>query len=667
MFRAVFNTCIKLAISGCLLILFFDNLTCKLHADTAYDSLKISDIAAYSGASNDPFLSFVYLPCFNLPSLNRFPYIIRGATQSTNAVFIDSIQVDFNLGNSSGASPYFFDGYRSWFNGSQNASVSVSPSFTPVDQGGGTGANVFLTHNKFADALVLNAIGSYSDASISLESPLFSKNIHFGCDGRFGYNGRYIRNWIEPYTSSANVIYNFPRYGDFGAIVKIENILNSTITMNFKNAFEGLSLQAPSTYYSDKADSYYQLNFGSARITTGISESIANQFKFGCSNLISEDSSGYIHLKNDFTVFNLSDEITFKCNCFQSYIGIQVKTNSTYGEDLYLSANGSSVYTTFDNYSTMISPFSRIHLQFPSNLLFDIGFRIDKYKQLNSNSGLLLYLSPSVAAKDSAPFDLTYRLRFEYPVLKRLSLVLESGTYNQPPSAVELQSNKDLLSIKSSKHALSVISKVSNKLSIQGSLYYHYFWDTPMYADWYDVSNEPSRLQSKGESHSKGLECVVRYHPLTNISCLLGYSLSKSEEYYFLTGKMERQSFDRLNKITGHISYASPYGLKASAGAIFSTGVPVTKAEEVKYNESTRSYYIINGKYNSATGKNYFTLNCRIDYSRTIGKVDLGAFVEGRDLLKSSIDKGYNYDYSSGGLIENIDKRSIDFGLTIRY
>ncbi len=128
------------------------------------------------GSFCDPLKAMtLYSPSFTIPKLNRFDGIVRGAPQASAGYFVDGISLIpfseisdlFSLSEQSiiprylttiigtrqifPVSPFFFDGYRSWFSEQKGMHITTDGSYAPVEDGFFCGPLISFDDSKISN------------------------------------------------------------------------------------------------------------------------------------------------------------------------------------------------------------------------------------------------------------------------------------------------------------------------------------------------------------------------------------------------------------------------------------------------------------------------------------------------------------------------------------
>jgi len=622
----------------------------NIHAD----SLTTSKLTDLSGSFHDPFRSIIYYPYIAIPELNRNPLIIRGLPHLSTGFYINGIAFPLTT------TPFFFDGYRSWFNGNENILFTVSPSFAPI-QNGTIGGVISLQPIENADSVDLKAHCNQYDCTFGVSVPIGMKNCIYGT-GRYGYNEKGIEQWMDPYVQVLLQEYEKPYFFDFSSgftatIAPLKSVFNGYL----KGAFERVQkIQYRDSIVGNLIDSKNK-NFmlGAFSLESSVKDNLLNTLSFGIHQIENRSinpgvnsqtsENSFLHF-NDIITYNVSNDIDLST-------GVTVKNGNIESSERVFSFVATP--RLLSGSLIQLAPFAAIEVRLHDLLLLYSGVRYDSYFY---NAQMLYGTSDSEMPIDSSSHHVSYRGKIEISITDAAVLTFFSGMYNQfPPLDQGLSYPLITIDIlQSSKHGCSIEGNIGNKVGYDITAYYHRLWNLPRQV----TSNLGYGLLYDAFYRSKGIECALEYNHKI-IQGLVSYNLGLHETYNYPDKAWARTDYDRRHKIAGHVTMHLPLGFSIGSGGIFSTGVPVYSTVGMVENENSNSVVPILGPKTS--GDSYFSLNAKIRNQQQLGPISLEIYAEGWDLLNGEIDEGYDSFYMSGKPIQNIDIRTFAFGATITY
>ena len=629
------------------------------------------------------------LSCTDIPSLNRLPFIFRGSPQPTTTFFINGFPIypfsDYTIGtnqnyqqvfspNSSATgyylpfnpfpdAPIFFEGYSSWFSKSTASRIfEIYPSYHSIEYGNFSGAFIDVKREENFNSIDINVDFNNREAFAGFSVP-YDKKFLFGLSGRYGFNDKEIRKWIEPYTYHGDIVHDKTNYLDFSIYSKLKTPFKTYVTFSGYSVFENLNLGFSDTMMTEKSSKHL---LGSILFNSKISDNFQNEFLFGgisaqgktiCQYVERFSSLSYLYLKEKIILFPNEKIINSVGIDFVKHFG---EYNQRRGFDPIWQITPNYIR---DNRSN-IGLWYCINLVPVKKIAFNAGIRLDKYIHLSDTCGGIISINPTKSIKKKSPIDISYRVKTSANLYSFFNISVFSGTYNQSPTPSELYHNDKLRSVKSTKNGFSFFGIFPFGLFYQTDFYLHELWDLPVINP---NTQSTFTMIPDGELKSKGIEFALKHEQNQYISGLMAYAISKDEQRDINYDKWERAPFDRRHKISGLIKINIPFGLEIIPQFIFTSGMPIRDILNVVYIANYNTYEPIYGDL--VDGEKYFKFNLQANYSFIIKNVNFNLYGEIFDLFNNGIgeNEGYNFDYSEGQFIQNIDKRQFAFGIRVDY
>jgi hypothetical protein len=690
------NTKLNRLIGLTTLILF---IFLKVSAVMDDDSTNFWNTTDAPGSFNDPLKAItLYSPSFTIPKLNRFDGIVRGAPQASAGYFVNGSPL-FTISDISDllslneqsilpndltttigtiqvfpVSPFFFDGYRSWFSEQKGMNISTDGSYAPAEYGFFCGPRINIDDNQMLNEKN-HLEANFSNYEATVNGMVSSRNnVKLFGSVRSNYNPYPVEKWIKPYSWSGDATAKFPLFANYRIGTIWQPSERFFLKVHLHGALERRSFSTPYEISGAPFESSrkYFVNNASAvagwKITDAINSStnIGIGFGFGKAEV-----SRYINRSARTGTLSLREKIQFSSsNKISPYLGCDFKKGFGNIDDFVLLADPDFHRIAISKLQAQFAPFIGLNSQPVDFITVDGGLRMDKYPQLTEKSSSCFAITPWKAASESTSVDISYRFSSKVFFKENFGVSLSSGLYNQLPSYFELENSKHLRSIKSSRHSIGQFgSFLPCNIAYNVEAYFHQFWDIPGAPTIDQFESNSAMLVSNGILKSKGIEFDLRCAPISIISLLFGYSLSWNDQFNVNTNNWVRADSDHRHKLSTLCELMLPFGLNCATGLIFSSGAPYTPIIDNIYDIGNSSYVPVYNKLNSATGENYLNATVRLSYNRSFRSFSAGFYAEGANLLQNAPDYGHTIweGYSNDDVPFNIDQRTYAIGIEVKY
>ncbi|MFP4417137.1 MAG: TonB-dependent receptor domain-containing protein [Chitinispirillaceae bacterium] len=653
-----------------------------------------------STASEDPLKREVTIcPSFDIPNLNRFHGVVRGAPQATvgytingcpllipaygsglNSLTSQSVyqnsQMDFvNVRfHQFQGSPFFFDGYRSWFAGSRGLSVGVNELSDSLEYGFSAGPVVSISNHMVDSIPHLSVRAGNTDIGCNFSVPA-GQTIGLNGSASYGYNASSIADYMDPYTFSGDFSYENPFYVNYSLFTHCMVSPRFTVGGHVSGAHERLKIDDNKEHVESEhefsASRAYSMTHGGLSIGANLSERLGSKTTLSIGyNASDYKASGLNRGGGNLGNFDFMEKVTLE---IQSNVhlagGINLRKHfGSYNEEV-TAGNGTIRGDTLEESRESFGLFSGLYIRFLESIMVDAGLRYDTYSHLQSGYGAIFAISPHARIMDSTGGDLGYRLGCTVNFANRSILSISSGTFNQSPTLHELYWADDLRSIKSVRHEISWKGFLrESALSYTLEAYGRQMWDLPQHIEP-DESYESDLVKSTGRLRSHGVELSLSVTPFEMLSLIGSYALSKDEQYDHESAKWVRSISDRRHKLSTYLSANFPCNLAIGAGMLFCSGAPYTPVIGRIENEQLNNFESSYAEPYSSEQKPYVNLSARIGYEHGFGPLNAGVYLEGTHLLQKKPDEAmYSEMYGKINTAPaNIDKRQFRFGMEVGF